>query len=105
MAGWNWTGEFMDWKQAPQQWGAIHFHDDDIYDALWETDFSLKIPDDMPSGLYAARLRAPGSEEYIPSPSAPRPARSRRLRSCCRPPAAWRTATITSTRTAAMPSS
>jgi N,N-dimethylformamidase len=79
MAGWNWTGEFMDWKQAPQQWGAIHFHDDDIYDALWETDFSLKIPDDMPSGLYAARLRAPGAEEYIPFTVGPAPGNEQKI--------------------------
>jgi N,N-dimethylformamidase len=79
MAGWNWTGEFMDWKQAPGQWGAIHFHDDDVYDALWETDFSLTIPDDMPSGLYAARLRAPGAEEYIPFAVGPAPGKEARI--------------------------
>jgi N,N-dimethylformamidase len=30
MTGRNWTGEEMDWKQDPSQWGAIHFHDDDV---------------------------------------------------------------------------
>ena len=79
MAGWNWTGEFMDWKQAPEQWGAIHFHDDDIYDALWKTDFALQIPADMPSGLYAARLRIPGGEEYIPFTVGPAPGKEQRI--------------------------
>ena len=79
MAGWNWTGEFMDWKQAPNQWGAIHFHDDDLYDAGWETDFSLKIPESMKSGLYAARLRGEGTEDYIPFTVSPAPGKERRI--------------------------
>ena len=73
MTGWNWTGEVMDWKQDPSQWGAIHFHDDDIYDAGWETDFELTVPETMTSGIYAARLRAEGAEEYIPFTVGPAP--------------------------------
>jgi N,N-dimethylformamidase len=33
--GHNWTGEYTDWRQAPDQYGAIHFHDDDLADACW----------------------------------------------------------------------
>ena len=66
MTGWNWTGEQMDFKQDPAQWGAIHFHDDDVYDAGWETDFELTVPETMTSGLYAARLRTDDAEEYLP---------------------------------------
>lgn len=79
MAGWNWTGEIMDWKQDPSQWGAIHFHDDDIYDAGWDTDFSLVIPEDMPSALYAARIRMDGAEEYVPFTVTPAPGRESRI--------------------------
>jgi N,N-dimethylformamidase len=32
MKGWNWDGTQMNWQLAPEQYGAIHFHDDDIYD-------------------------------------------------------------------------
>jgi N,N-dimethylformamidase len=73
ITGWNWSGEVMDFKQDPTQWGAIHFHDDDIYDAGWETDFGLTIRPEMTSGLYAARLRAEGAEEYIPFTVGPTP--------------------------------
>ena len=66
MKGYNWSGESMDWKQAPQHYGAIHFHDDDIYDAGWEVDFSLTVPAELKSGLYAARLRSGSEEDYIP---------------------------------------
>src|SRR5262245_9778380 len=32
MKGASWTGEERDWKKAPQQYAAIHFHDDDLHD-------------------------------------------------------------------------
>ncbi len=66
MKGYNWSGQSMDWKQAPEQYGAIHFHDDDVYDAGWEVDFSLTVPAELKSGLYAARLRSGSEEDYIP---------------------------------------
>ena len=66
MTGWNWTGEEMNWTNAPDQYGAIHFHDDDIYDAGWEVDFELTIPKGLKSGVYAARLRAGDHEDHIP---------------------------------------
>ena len=79
MTGWNWTGDVMDWKQDPIQWGAIHFHDDDIYDAGWEIDFALTIPADMESGLYAARLRSGAYEEYIPFAVSPSPGKENKI--------------------------
>jgi len=71
MTGYNWTGDEISYRHAPDEYGAIHFHDDDIDDARWEPDFSFKIPDDLPSGIYAARLRIGGisssdTEDYIP---------------------------------------
>ena len=69
MTGWNWRGAELGWPNAPEQYGAIHFHDDDLYDAGWETDLRYTVPAQTPSGVYAARLRggADGEqEEYIP---------------------------------------
>ena len=66
MKGWNWNGTVMDWKQAPEQYGAIHFHEDDIYDAGWQEDFRLEVPRDLKSGIYAARLRSGDDEDHIP---------------------------------------
>ena len=65
MTGHNWSGDSHDWRHAPEQYGAIHFHDDDIYDAQWETDFTLSLPDDMASGVYAARLTGTGAPEHV----------------------------------------
>jgi N,N-dimethylformamidase len=58
----NWTGEVMDWTQAPEQSGAIHFHDDDLLDANWQTDSELEVPDGLRPGVYAARLSAKEAE-------------------------------------------
>ena len=66
MKGWNWSGREMSWCHAPAEYGAIHFHDDDVYDAGWEADFELEVPAATRSGLYAARLRTDEAEEYVP---------------------------------------
>ena len=54
------------WVQTPERYGAIHFHDDDLYDAGWDTDFSFEIADGLRSGLYAVRLHAEEDEFYVP---------------------------------------
>ena len=71
MTGFNWTGDEIVYHHKPEEYGAIHFHDDDIDDARWDVDFELKIPDHLKSGVYAARLRiggedSPETEDYIP---------------------------------------
>ena len=64
--GHNWTGSEHCWRHAPQEYGAIHFHDDDLYDAGWQTDFTLTVPESMRSGIYCARLIGAEDEERIP---------------------------------------
>lgn len=66
MTGSNWTGREMCWRHAPQEYGAIHFHDDDIYDFEWETDFTFEIPESLKPGVYAARISCGTAEDAIP---------------------------------------
>jgi N,N-dimethylformamidase len=75
MKGWNWTGEEQCWWRKLEHYGAIHFHDDDLYDAGWASDFSFTVPADMKSGVFAAHLLIEGpdgeaedgaGEDYIP---------------------------------------
>jgi N,N-dimethylformamidase len=66
MTGWNWQGLEENFTHAPEQYGAIHFHDDDLDDCRWEMDFELTVPEGMRSGVYAARLRLGESEDYVP---------------------------------------
>jgi N,N-dimethylformamidase len=76
MKGWQWDGTEYNWTHAPDHYGAIHFHDDDLYDCGWETDFVFTIPEDLSSGIYAVRLRQDKHEEYVPfvvSPPAGKP--------------------------------
>ena len=71
MTGFNWTGDEIVYHHKPEEYGAIHFHDDDIDDARWEVDFEYTIPGNLKSGIYAVRLRiggldSPDTEDYIP---------------------------------------
>ena len=71
MTGYNWTADEMVFHHKPEEYGAIHFHDESVDDARWKNSFTLKITDKMTSGVYAARLRVngkstPDHEDYIP---------------------------------------
>jgi N,N-dimethylformamidase len=66
MKGANWTGAEMCWRHAPAEYGAVHFHDDDLYDCGWETDFTFTVPADMRSGVYAVRLTRGKDEDMVP---------------------------------------
>ena len=74
VTGHNWDSDVGDHLTDPDRYAAIYFHDDDLEDAGWEADFDWQVPADLPSGVYAARLRAGDEEDYIPffvRPSAP----------------------------------
>lgn len=66
VTGHNWIGREVDFRHAPHEYGAIYFHEDDLDDAQWETDFELTVPDTWKSGVYAARLNAGDLEDYVP---------------------------------------
>lgn len=70
--GWNWDGTETAWPHARGQYGAIHFHDDDLDDAAWTRSLGFGVPDDLPSGVYAVHLQAEGEEDYIPFAVRPR---------------------------------
>ena len=61
--GSTWTGEEMNFRHAPDQYAAIHFLDDSLYDCEWDTDFELEIPAGTPSGHSSFFRRAPGSHD------------------------------------------
>ena len=66
MKGWRWDGSEYNWVHKPEHYGAIHFHDDDLYDCGWETDFTFDVPPDLASGLYCAHLTQNGAEDWVP---------------------------------------
>ena len=52
-----WSGRETCWRHAPDDYAAIAFHDDDLDDCRWESDFAFSVPDDLPSGAYALHLQ------------------------------------------------
>jgi N,N-dimethylformamidase beta subunit-like, C-terminal/Concanavalin A-like lectin/glucanases superfamily len=66
VTGHHWSGDTLDFRSAPEQYAAIHFHDDDLEDARWEPAFELTVPEDLPSGIHAFRLTAGDAVETLP---------------------------------------
>jgi N,N-dimethylformamidase len=65
MTGANWNGQAHRWTEAPEHYGAIHFHDDDIGDAGWKPSLSFTVPTDWTSGVYALHLEKDGVRDNI----------------------------------------
>lgn len=53
VTGYDWDATESDWTKAQYGYGAIHFHEDDLDDAAWETDVSIHLPENIRSGVYA----------------------------------------------------
>lgn len=66
MTGSSWDATEMCWQRAPEHYAAIHFHDDDIADCGWETDFRFTAPADLASGVYAIRLTCGDHWDMLP---------------------------------------
>ncbi|MEZ5666002.1 MAG: DUF6605 domain-containing protein [Alphaproteobacteria bacterium] len=76
VTGPHWTSGSPGFADAAREYDAIHFHDDDVADAGWRESLALTVPDDLPSGVYAMRLRCDGGEDHLPfvvRPAAGRP--------------------------------
>ena len=67
MTGSTWDGSAFSPSACPGHYGAIHFHDDDLHDCGWDTDFRFTVPEDFRSGVYAVRVRTTaGDEDMVP---------------------------------------
>jgi N,N-dimethylformamidase len=56
VTGVRWRQDVHDWTRAPEQYAAVHFHDDDMEDCRWPATAALRLPDDLPTGVYGVRL-------------------------------------------------
>ena len=65
MTGHEWNGAESNFQRAPNEYGAIHFHHDDLDDAGWATDFEWTVPAGLRSGVYAAHLSAKDSDDHV----------------------------------------
>ncbi|GKZ24965.1 hypothetical protein AbraIFM66951_000489 [Aspergillus brasiliensis] len=60
VSGHDWNGAESDWTKSINGYDAVHFHEDDLDDAAWETDLSLSLPSTLRSGAYAVVVEARG---------------------------------------------
>lgn len=62
----SWSGQHFDFRDCPGEYSAIAFHPEDVGDAGWTKSFSVDIPSDLPSGIYAIRLNTEHGEDHVP---------------------------------------
>ena len=77
MTGSTWTGFEMCYRHAPSEYGAIHFHEDDIDDCGWPAAFEWTVPECTRSSVYALVLSAGDAEENVPFYVVPRKGHAR----------------------------
>ncbi|WP_160107983.1 N,N-dimethylformamidase beta subunit family domain-containing protein [Pseudomonas izuensis] len=61
-----WSGRNMDWKNAPDEYAAIAFHADDLSDCQWSTTLAIRVPANIPSGVYGLLIENPSGSDTIP---------------------------------------
>jgi N,N-dimethylformamidase len=66
VTGARWHGREQCWRHAPDEYAAIRFHDDDLGDCRWTTDFRFTVPADLPSGAYALHLSCTEGQDWLP---------------------------------------
>ena len=66
MRGASWRGDVLCWTDAPDQYAAVHFHEDDLYDCGWDTDFIFDVPAGLPSGVYGIRIKSGAELDIVP---------------------------------------
>jgi N,N-dimethylformamidase len=59
VTGVRWRQDVHDWTRAPEQYAAVHFHDDDMDDCRWPVTAAVQLPGDLPTGCTASGSRRP----------------------------------------------
>jgi N,N-dimethylformamidase len=74
VTGQRWNATCFDWTTAPDHYASVHFHEDDLGDAGWRSSFTVTLPPDLPSGVYAVHLENETSSDdavFFVRPSTP----------------------------------
>lgn len=66
VTGYDWDTRYSDWTRVSKGYGAIHFHDDDLDDAMWDTTFQLTLPKTLRSGCYGVYLDDGETTDFFP---------------------------------------
>lgn len=62
VTGVHWRGNEQNWVHAPEQYTAVHLHDDDLDDVRWPVVATVDLPSDLACGVYAVRVRDRSAE-------------------------------------------
>ncbi|MGE3601297.1 MAG: N,N-dimethylformamidase beta subunit family domain-containing protein, partial [Dehalococcoidia bacterium] len=63
----TWNPTIERFTDAPAAYNAIWFHEDDLADACWAPSFTLRVPESLPSGVYAVKIEGEdGARDYLP---------------------------------------
>jgi N,N-dimethylformamidase len=77
VSGPRWSGSLSRrYTDNPENYNAVHFHEDDLEDAHWEIAFDVTVPAEARSGIYAAQLERGADRLFIPFIVRPREPRS-----------------------------
>lgn len=66
MTGPAWSGRSTGWSEAPEEYDAVAFHDDDLVDAGWPETFRFTVPSDCPSGVYGFAIESEDGSDVLP---------------------------------------
>jgi N,N-dimethylformamidase len=66
VTGRHWDDDTTDFRAAPEQYAAVHFHEDDLDDAGWPVTTTYTVPHELASGIYAFRMRAGDLVDHVP---------------------------------------
>jgi N,N-dimethylformamidase len=73
VTGHTWTGQHVSFRDTPDQYAAVHFHDTDLADAGWMQTLTAPLPHDLPSGVYGIRIHTSDATDTVPLFVVPKP--------------------------------
>lgn len=66
VTGRRWRGVEHDFRRVPEEYGAAHFHSDDLDDCRWDPAAQVSLPPALPSGVYALRVTGDDLVDRLP---------------------------------------
>lgn len=66
VTGRHWDDDTTDFRGAPEQYAAVHFHEDDLDDARWPVTATSVVPEGFSTGIYAFRVKSGELVDHVP---------------------------------------
>ncbi|WP_152975330.1 N,N-dimethylformamidase beta subunit family domain-containing protein [Rhodococcus rhodochrous] len=66
VTGYRFTGRYLDFSDAPEEFAAAHFHATDLLDAGWHQILEAPLPEHLTSGVYGIVVRNHQGSDTVP---------------------------------------